>query len=214
MSAVQVLKPLWEKEKLLVTSNFSFSHSVFYPLGELSSIFMKFEIVVCNLFQFGRVQNLLFGKRLNGRQTHLLFTTQSRLLMTLKKNTFENIVGNRENAGNQHFLHNVFYKFQKEFPFLSYKLYRRLQILSIWTSLKICQLIKSSIVLSLVPFSSFCDYSSIFAMFPILDLTLTYSSYLRSSRLSVILYGLSLQDLFVSSRKTGFASFTWLIFPR
>ena len=44
-----------ETEKLLVTSNFSFSHSVFYPLEELSSIFIKFEIVVCNFFQFGRV---------------------------------------------------------------------------------------------------------------------------------------------------------------
>ena len=32
---------LWEKEKLLVTSNFSFSHSVFYPVGELTSIFIK-----------------------------------------------------------------------------------------------------------------------------------------------------------------------------
>ena len=28
-----LLKTLWEKEKLLVTSNFSFSHSVFYPYG-------------------------------------------------------------------------------------------------------------------------------------------------------------------------------------
>ena len=27
------MKTLWEKEKLLVTSNFSVSHSVFYPLG-------------------------------------------------------------------------------------------------------------------------------------------------------------------------------------
>ena len=27
------LKTLWEKEKLLVTSNFSFSHSVFYLIG-------------------------------------------------------------------------------------------------------------------------------------------------------------------------------------
>ena len=27
------LKTLWEKEKLLVTSNLSFSHSVFYPFG-------------------------------------------------------------------------------------------------------------------------------------------------------------------------------------
>ena len=58
----RLLKTLWEKEKLLVTSNFSFSHSVFYPFGELSAIFIKFEIVVCKLFQFGRVSNLLFGE--------------------------------------------------------------------------------------------------------------------------------------------------------
>ena len=45
------LKTLWEKEKLLVTSNFSISHSV----RELFAIFSKFEIVVCKLFQFGRV---------------------------------------------------------------------------------------------------------------------------------------------------------------
>ena len=29
--STSLLKTLWEKEKLLVTSNFSFSHSVFYP---------------------------------------------------------------------------------------------------------------------------------------------------------------------------------------
>ena len=50
-----LLKTLWEKEKLLVTSNFSFSHSVFYPFEELSCIFIKFGIVVCKLFQFGRI---------------------------------------------------------------------------------------------------------------------------------------------------------------
>ena len=43
-------KTRWEKEKLLVTSNFSFSHSVFQPFGELSAIFIKFEIVVCKFF--------------------------------------------------------------------------------------------------------------------------------------------------------------------
>ena len=48
-------KTLWEKEKLLVKFNFSFSHSVFYPFAELSAIFIKFEIVICKLFQFGRV---------------------------------------------------------------------------------------------------------------------------------------------------------------
>ena len=50
-----LLKTLWEKEKLLVTSNFSLSHSVFYPFGELSAIFIKFKIVLCKLFEFGRV---------------------------------------------------------------------------------------------------------------------------------------------------------------
>ena len=42
-----LLKALWEKEKLLVTSNFSISQSIFYPFGDLSAIFIKFEIVVC-----------------------------------------------------------------------------------------------------------------------------------------------------------------------
>ena len=50
-----LLKTLWEKEKLLVTSNFSFTHSVFYPFRELSAIFIKSKIVVCRLFQFGPV---------------------------------------------------------------------------------------------------------------------------------------------------------------
>ena len=55
VSAVQVLKTLWEKEKLLIPSNFYFSYCVFYLFGEFSAIFIKFEIVVCKLFQFGRV---------------------------------------------------------------------------------------------------------------------------------------------------------------
>ena len=55
MPAVSLLKTLWEKEKLIVTSNFSFSHIVFYLFGELSAIFTKFKIVVCKLFQFERV---------------------------------------------------------------------------------------------------------------------------------------------------------------
>ena len=33
-----LLKTLWEKKKLLETSNFSFSNSVFYPLGKRSAI--------------------------------------------------------------------------------------------------------------------------------------------------------------------------------
>ena len=39
------METLWEKEKLLVTSNFSFSHSVFYPSDELSAFSIKFEML-------------------------------------------------------------------------------------------------------------------------------------------------------------------------
>ena len=53
--STSLLKLLWEKEKLLRTSNLSFSHSVFYLVGELSATFIEFEIVVCKLCQFGRV---------------------------------------------------------------------------------------------------------------------------------------------------------------
>ena len=64
MSAVLVFWKHRKKEKLLVTSNFSFSLSVFYLFGEFSVIFIKFKIVVCWPFEFGRVKNLSFGKRL------------------------------------------------------------------------------------------------------------------------------------------------------
>ena len=48
-----------QKEKLLVTSNvtsnLSFTHSVFYPFRELLAIFIKLKIIVCKLFQFERI---------------------------------------------------------------------------------------------------------------------------------------------------------------
>ena len=80
-----ILKTLWEKEKLLMTSNFSFSHSVFYPVIELFAVFIKFRIVVCKLFQFGRVQNMLFGNGLNAFadvEIHLI-----RIVLTLDQLT-------------------------------------------------------------------------------------------------------------------------------
>ena len=60
--STKLLRTLWKKEKLLITRNFSFSDSVFYPSGKLSGIFIKFEIFVCKLFQIGRVLNLSLGK--------------------------------------------------------------------------------------------------------------------------------------------------------
>ena len=53
--STSLLKTLWQKKKLLVTSSFSFSHSVFYYIRELSRICLKSKIVVCKLFQYGRV---------------------------------------------------------------------------------------------------------------------------------------------------------------
>ena len=50
-----LLKTQREKEKLLVTSNFSFSHGVFYHFGEFCTIFIQPKIVVCKPFQFRRV---------------------------------------------------------------------------------------------------------------------------------------------------------------
>ena len=41
----QLLKTLWEKEKLLVTSNFSFSHSVFYSIRYICNC-----IPICHVF--------------------------------------------------------------------------------------------------------------------------------------------------------------------
>ena len=67
--STSLLKTVWEKEKLLLTSNFSFPHSVFYLFWEPSAIFSKLKIVNCRLFQFGRVKNLSFGKELIINQT-------------------------------------------------------------------------------------------------------------------------------------------------
>ena len=75
--STSLLKTLWEKEKLLVTSNFSFSHSVFYPFEEVSAIFIKFVIVVCKVFQFGQVNNFSFGKGLTNFSFVTLWLTRS-----------------------------------------------------------------------------------------------------------------------------------------
>ena len=63
----------------------------------------------------------------------LLCTTQSRLLTTLKKKSFKNIVGNGENAGNQHFLlfPQCFLLYQRQKSSLELHLFRPLQLVSI-----------------------------------------------------------------------------------
>ena len=87
-----LLRTLWEKKKLLVTSNFSFSPSVFYPFGELSTIFIKSEIVIHKLFQFERVNNLLFGKGSILSQTSLVVAFVEDNAATSSIRYFENHV--------------------------------------------------------------------------------------------------------------------------
>ena len=57
-----------------------FPQCVFYQFEELSSILIKFEIVVCNLFQFGRVESFSFGKGL--RAIKALAVTEDKLYVT------------------------------------------------------------------------------------------------------------------------------------
>ena len=52
-----------EKEEIAPNENFSFSHSLFYPSEELSPILIKFEIVVCKIFLFGKSLKFVVWER-------------------------------------------------------------------------------------------------------------------------------------------------------
>ena len=60
--STSLLKTLWEEEKLLVTSNFSFSHSVFYVFRELSAVFVKLKLSSANFFSSEKSKNCCLGK--------------------------------------------------------------------------------------------------------------------------------------------------------
>ena len=74
---------------------------------------------------------------------NLPFTTLPRFLTTLKRKPFENIEGEGENAGNQHFLlfPQCFLIIPKRISDFKLHLFCCLQMLSIWTGLKICHLV-------------------------------------------------------------------------
>ena len=58
-----LMKIFWEKEEMLVTSIFSFSHNVFYLSQNEFQFFSHIKFSVCKCFQFRTVQNLSYGKR-------------------------------------------------------------------------------------------------------------------------------------------------------
>ena len=65
----KLLKTWREKEKMLVTSIFSFSPFVFYSSPDKFQFFSNFHFVVCKCFEFGLVKAeiLSFGKELKQR---------------------------------------------------------------------------------------------------------------------------------------------------
>ena len=60
--STSLLKTLWENEKLLITTNFSFSHSVFYPLGEFLLFSSNLELLSANSFSLEESKICCLGK--------------------------------------------------------------------------------------------------------------------------------------------------------
>ena len=140
-------------------SNFSISHSVFKRLvlqtsknqglfgkGLRETIQNTFISKLCPFFNLDILSSI---KHATAKRWHshavLLFNSESRLLMTLYKKPFENIVGKLENAGNQHFL--LFPQCFLPFPIktLTFEshLFCHLLMLSNRSSLEFCCLVKS-----------------------------------------------------------------------
>ena len=99
----------------ILTSNFSFSHSVCYQFGELHAIFTKFEIIVCKLFQVGRSLKFVIWERVNSlpnnkildlsklkASTEITSNATQNLKLVLER--VDNIVVKGGNAGYKHFL--------------------------------------------------------------------------------------------------------------
>ena len=84
--SVSLMKTLMEKEKLLVTSNFSFSHSVFYQFGVLSAIFVCKLFPVCNSLKF------VVWERVSGDQTALLTDNLKSLLCRFSISAGHNVL--------------------------------------------------------------------------------------------------------------------------
>ena len=59
-----LLKTLWEQEKMLVTSIFSFSHNVSYPSQNKFQISAKFDLLSANASNLDQSKYFSFGKEL------------------------------------------------------------------------------------------------------------------------------------------------------
>ena len=146
-------------------SNFSFFHSASYPFEKLSAIFIKFEIVVCNICQFGPVQNtcIVIWERVNFRclegvsniinsivfEEFLVFSFTFFILIPLLYRYSFKLINDRQLlktlwekkkllvTSNFFFSHNVFYSIRKLYPHFSVLLTSYLYFLRNWKSLKL-----------------------------------------------------------------------------
>ena len=111
------------------------------PASQTLSSAIAFSLSHSKMFLFGKGLSDVFlsitqqGDAFNS-------TTQSRLLTALYKKPLENIVRKGENAWNQHFLlfRQCFLPFSEQISNFQLHLFCRLQVLSIWTSLKFLSL--------------------------------------------------------------------------
>ena len=73
---MSLLKTLWENDKMLVTSIFSFSCNVFYPINDKSNveIYVKF-LSSANAFNSDKAKILSSGKPLNTRANNKVLYT-------------------------------------------------------------------------------------------------------------------------------------------
>ena len=60
-----LFKTLWEKEKMLESSIFSFSHNVFYTIKDRNYHLCCIYFVVCKCFEFGQGQIFVVWKWIN-----------------------------------------------------------------------------------------------------------------------------------------------------
>ena len=64
MFTEQVFEDIVEKGEIALNEQFLLFPQCFLPILKLSAFFVKFEIVVCKLLEFGGIENLSFWKGL------------------------------------------------------------------------------------------------------------------------------------------------------
>ena len=134
-----LLKTLWEKEKMLVTSIFFFCHNVFYPSQNKFCFFQSW--LFCRLQMFSiwtKFKVLSFGKELKP------ITTQCHILMHYRYIAVENTMRKEEIACSKEFLlfSQCFLHYMALIFHFKCTLKCCLQFVLIWTSLKFCPLVK------------------------------------------------------------------------